>query len=337
MPHISVVIPARDCQRTIEESLKAVKGSDYKDYEIIVVDDASRDSTYDIARQYADKAFKFDTRVGRGRARKRGIELSGGEIIVNIDSDVLVAPGALTMINGYFDSYKDIEALTGLLSRKHPNADFFSQYKNLYMNYVFQRLPERVSFLYGSIYAFRRTAAFYRDTGIAVADDTAFGQRLISGGKKIAFLNDLEVVHLKKYGFISLVKNDFNIAFDWAKIFLRYRGWKQMGKYGAGYAHSPSEQLASVMIAPVLLSIGVLSVFIRSFGLAALSLFLIWIILNARFFYFLRKEKGAIFSLNSVFVTLCCDTLRMAGILCGTLAYYIGLFKNDKRKTKSDA
>jgi len=53
-------------------------------------------------------------------------------------------------------AHPDCAALTGLLSKEHPNAGFFSQYKNLYMHYIFKKMSERVTFMYGSINAFRK-------------------------------------------------------------------------------------------------------------------------------------------------------------------------------------
>ena len=331
MPSLSVIVPTYNSSRTIEKCLKAIKQSGFLDYELIVVDCASQDSTASISKKYADKIIELHENTGRRRARKIGIEVSSGPIIVNVDSDVLIKADTLAMIAAYFSRHRQIDALTGLLSKEHPNPGFFSQYKNLYMHYIFKKLPERVSFLYGSIYALRRSAIEAPGTDIKIADDTALGQKLALSGKQIAFLNDLEVIHLKKYDLAAFIKNDFQIPFEWAKIFLTYKGWKQLGRQGTGYAHSPKGQVASVLLVPAIFLSLVGSLFGHNFILFTLALALIWFFLNSHFLYFLSKERGLLFGILSFFVTLADNMIMALGILCGA-AQFLLYKSNDKPK-----
>ncbi|HXV27891.1 MAG TPA: glycosyltransferase family 2 protein, partial [bacterium] len=153
---VSVIFPAYNAGASLKRCLKAVKASAFKDYELIVVDDGSRDSTPEIAKRYADEVFTHARNLGRSHARSNGIRRATGEILVFIDADVVIKPDALSKIVDYFKGHAETDALTGLLSKEHPNTDYFSQYKNLYMNYIFSRLPENVNFLFGSIFAIRR-------------------------------------------------------------------------------------------------------------------------------------------------------------------------------------
>ena len=221
MPFISVIVPAYNREGVIEKCLTGVRSSSYKDYELIVVDCASTDRTPLIAKLYADVVVELQDKTGRAQGRSRGAGGAKSNIIVNIDSDVVIKPDTLAIINAYLSQNEDVDALTGCLSKENPYPDFFSQYKNLYMHYNFRRLPEKVNFLYGSIYALKRRAWQGLDSDIRVADDTALGQQLVSSGRKIAFLKELQVTHLKKYNLLSLVKNDFIIPIEWAKIFIK--------------------------------------------------------------------------------------------------------------------
>ncbi|MGD0336725.1 MAG: glycosyltransferase family 2 protein [Candidatus Omnitrophota bacterium] len=326
MPSLSVIVPTYNSSRTIEKCLKAIKQSGFLDYELIVVDCASQDVTASISKKYANKTIELHENTGRRRARKIGIDASSGSIIVNVDSDVLIKADTLAMIAAYFSRHRQIDALTGLLSKEHPNPGFFSQYKNLYMHYIFKKLPERVSFLYGSIYALRRSAIEAPGTDIKIADDTALGQKLALSGKQIAFLNDLEVIHLKKYDLAAFIKNDFQIPFEWARIFLTYKGWKQLGRQGTGYAHSPKGQIASVLLAPVISLLLVGSLFGYNLIPSAIALTLIWSLLNFRFLAFLTKERGLFFGVLSFFVTFLDNILMAIAILCGFVAYPIITF-----------
>jgi len=67
---LSVVVPAFNCQSTIEDCLVSIRQSTYQDYELIVADDGSRDRTAAIAKKYADKVVALP-HAGRIFARKK--------------------------------------------------------------------------------------------------------------------------------------------------------------------------------------------------------------------------------------------------------------------------
>lgn len=328
---LSVVVPAYNSEKTIGECLAAVKASEYGDYELIVVDDASSDATAAIAAKYADRLVVHPANRGRSAARNSGIDAARGEILVLIDSDVVVRPDTLAKAAAYFAGHGDVVAITGILSREHPHENFFSQYKNLYMNYIFGKLPERVNFLYGSFHALRKSAALGYGKDVRIADDTALGQELTARGQKIGFVRELEVVHLKRYGFGSLLKNDFLIPCDWAVLFIKYRGWRQLGK--SGYAHSPKEQLASVVTAPMILFlVPVAGVTPTVAPLAVLvALTALWSLLNYRFLAFLVRHRGWHFGFLALWTTFLDNLVMASGICCGFAAYIF--YRNNRRYT----
>lgn len=85
---ISVVIPARDAANTIKDCLEAVlsqKKIDF-DYEVIVVDDGSRDNTAEIAESLGVKVIR-QLNAGPGAARNSGVNAAQGEIIAFTDAD----------------------------------------------------------------------------------------------------------------------------------------------------------------------------------------------------------------------------------------------------------
>lgn len=323
MPFLSVIVPTYNSQHSIQDCLKSIRNSLYKDYELIIVDDSSGDKTIALAEPYADRIVKLTENSGWAVARQAGISAAKGEIIVNVDSDILIRPDTLVKIKEYFSSHKDVDALTGILSKECPDRGFFSQYKNLYMHYIFRRLPERVTFVYGSIYAARKEALADFEPFVKIADDTAFGQQLVLCGRQIAFLPDLEVVHLKQYNIFSFIKNDFRIPFDWARLFIRYKGWKELLQKKAGFAHASNKQIISVLLIPLILCLGYFSL------LALLVSFLIWFFLNLDFIIFLGKERGRIFAFQSCIVTFFDQLVMGMGIFCGCFSYLFFRRKNE--------
>ncbi len=317
-PFLSVVIPVHNSGSTLSQCLSALERSRYRNYEIIVVDDGSKDDSINIAKGYTNKLLKLENNTGRLIARRKGENYAKGEIILNIDSDVVIFPKTLEIIDNYFKKNRNIAAITGLLSKKNPYKNFSSQYKNLYMHFHFMKLPLKVNFLYGSIYAFRKKYKKYFSLGglVKVADDTESGQRLQNRNLKIVFLKDLEVIHLKQYFLLGLVKNDFRIPFDWAHIFWKYQGWKQLGRQGTGFAHASKEQLVSLLVAPAI----VVSLFVNMSIFTVLLM--LWVVLNWRFHWFLYQERGLWFATRAIIFTFFDDLIMLAGIICGTGAYF---------------
>ena len=329
MPYLSVIIAAHNSVSTIENCLKSIRRP-YKGCEIIVVDDFSSDATAAVAARYADQVVRLPVRHGRAYARWRGIEASSGEVIVNIDSDVVIAPDCLNKIAAYFSQHPEYDALTGMLSETHPHKNFFSQYKNLYMHYVFSRLPSEVTFLYGSIYALRRSAAVSINE-VNIADDTALGQRLISRGKRILFARDIEVIHLKKYGFLSLSANDFRIPFDWAVLFFIYKGWRCLRTSRMAFAHASRTQIFSIVVAMAAVIPIMISAIKGGIALTLISVpvIILWGILNADFFIYLKRKRGAYFFTLAILWTLFDNMLMAMGVACGFAAAPIVALKRD--------
>lgn len=317
---LSVVVPARNAEKTLRKCLEAVRASTYQDYELIVVDDGSSDRTLDVAREYADIVIPFSGNSGRADARKRGWGEAREDTLVNIDADVVVSPDTLSIIAGHLNRHPDTDAVTGLLSMDCPYSNFASQYKNLYMHYIFSRLAESVSFLYGSIFAVRKAVIAGFRSEVRIADDTALGQYLVRAGKKIGFLKDCQVVHVKKFTLCSLMRNDFTIPFDWAVLFMRHQGWRDLFKNKTGYAHSPKEQLISVMVAPAVLLLALFGLFVDApLASVIIPLLIAWLVLNLRFLVFLTKERGVWFGLRSLVFTFFDNIVMACGIICGLL------------------
>jgi glycosyltransferase involved in cell wall biosynthesis len=101
MTLVSVIIPAYNRQRTLENSVKSVLTQTFSDLEVIIVDDASTDRTAEIAQQLC----QFDERVRYLRhssnlraqaARNTGIKAAHGEWIAFLDSDDEWLPESLS-------------------------------------------------------------------------------------------------------------------------------------------------------------------------------------------------------------------------------------------------
>ena len=89
MPHVSVVVPLYQTERYIAEALGSVLAQTFTDFEVIVVDDDSRDRGPDIARGLGDPRIRVVTQRNRGLAgaRNTGIREARGRLIALLDAD----------------------------------------------------------------------------------------------------------------------------------------------------------------------------------------------------------------------------------------------------------
>lgn len=99
MPKISVVIPSYNRADFIPATLDSVLAQDYKDFEIVFVDDGSTDSTRAIVESYSlrDSRVKYFWQANSERAvaRSHGIRNSSGKYVCLVDSDDIWYPSKL--------------------------------------------------------------------------------------------------------------------------------------------------------------------------------------------------------------------------------------------------
>ena len=91
MPLISVVIPVYNGEKTIKETLESVLNQTFSDFEVIVINDGSQDSTLEVVSKIQDpriKVFSYPN-AGLSASRNRGIARASGEYIALIDADDL--------------------------------------------------------------------------------------------------------------------------------------------------------------------------------------------------------------------------------------------------------
>jgi glycosyltransferase involved in cell wall biosynthesis len=97
MPVISVIIPVYNGEKTIRETIESVLSQTFKDFELIVINDGSKDTTLEIVERIQDPRLKvFSYRnAGQATSRNRGIAHACGEYISFIDADDLWTPNKL--------------------------------------------------------------------------------------------------------------------------------------------------------------------------------------------------------------------------------------------------
>lgn len=97
---ISVIVPVYNMEKYLEKCVRSILDQDYKDIELILVDDGSKDSSPQLCDEFAkqDERIKVIHKAngGQGSARNMGLDIAKGEYISLIDSDDWVEPDMYT-------------------------------------------------------------------------------------------------------------------------------------------------------------------------------------------------------------------------------------------------
>lgn len=97
-PKISIIIPFFNSELTLSRAVNSVISQDFKDWELILVNDGSTDNSEWIAKEYLkDKRISYFSQTNKGvsAARNAGASAAVGEWLVFLDSDDLLLPGTL--------------------------------------------------------------------------------------------------------------------------------------------------------------------------------------------------------------------------------------------------
>lgn len=113
-PRVSVIMPAYNAERFIDEAISSVLSQTMTDWELIVIDDCSEDSSFQIAQNYANKdsrirVLKNPENSGVAKTRNRGLDLFHGQYVAFLDSDDYWEPQMLEkMLSRAEETWADI-------------------------------------------------------------------------------------------------------------------------------------------------------------------------------------------------------------------------------------
>ncbi len=116
MPTVSVIIPTFNRSRLLERTIRSVLSQTYRDFEIIIVDDASTDNT----QEMLNEKFKQEIDIGiiryvrneinleRSRSRNKGMDLAAGNYIALLDDDDTWLPDHLNKLVCFMEANEDV-------------------------------------------------------------------------------------------------------------------------------------------------------------------------------------------------------------------------------------
>lgn len=121
---ISVIIPCRNAAPYLEQAVESLFATGYPELEVVIVDDGSRDSSREIARDLAQRhpgvrllVSGQHTPIGAGRARNHGVARATGDYLAFLDADDYVYPNRFLKSVKILDFAPEVDAVCGTTRR----------------------------------------------------------------------------------------------------------------------------------------------------------------------------------------------------------------------------
>ncbi|MGR3316948.1 MAG: glycosyltransferase family 2 protein [Candidatus Anammoxibacter sp.] len=307
---VSVIIPVYNGRVYLLKCLEALKVSIYHNYEIIVVDDASIDDIYSVVEtDERVNALRLEERSGPAAARNLGAVHARGDILLFIDSDVIVRSDSISLVVDNFKRYPEISAVFGSYDDDPVEKNFISQYRNLFHHYHHQQSnAEAVTFWAGCgairKEIFKKIGGFNQERYTKPCiEDIELGHRLHENGHCIRLDNRLLVKHLKKWDFMQVIKTDiFQRAIPWSQLILNT-------KYMPNVLNLKlSHKISSILIALMFLIMPISCFAPNNFSGFSLLIFVCFdalilvslIILNIKLYAFFFRKRGFVFVIRAI-------------------------------------
>ena len=328
MNYISVIVPVFNSCDTIEKCLKAIRnqqGIAPATYEIIVVDDASTDSSSQMAESLCDRLITLQNNSGAASARNTGAKAAAGDIIVFVDSDVILEPYSLSSIISVFEKDVRISAAVGRYSETPADTKFLNVYHNAFTRYHHDLSLTEIDWFWGALSAVRKEA-FAEAGGFderyqgASGEDMALGMALFSKGHRIVYVPEAEGAHAHHFTIWKMLRNDYKKAVLGIKM--RLSG--NLPRHAPGFVNARSVMTSFLLaLCPFLLLLN-FAIDIPFLAKIYLLIFLALMIINRPYYVYLLK----IFDIKFRFFVPLIHWLQMytilAGAAMGALGHFLG-------------
>lgn len=211
-PKVSILIPARNEEKNIGDTIKSVLSMEYpkNKLEVIAIDNNSTDRTADMIRKFKRVKLLSEKKLGKANALNRGLSIATGEIIGTLDADTLVDKNCLKKSVGYFEDSR-VGAVTNFV-KVEDDRGILGKFQTI--EYAFSGITKKLISFLNSMYITPGTLSLLRKDVIqdikfsddTLAEDMDMALSITKKGYRI--VNSLDAISYTRIpiGFRNLVK-----------------------------------------------------------------------------------------------------------------------------------
>jgi glycosyltransferase involved in cell wall biosynthesis len=124
VPLVTVLVTVLDGERHLRESLDSILGQTFRDFELVVVDDGSTDSTPAVLASYGDRVtvLRNDENLGVPRAANRGLAMARGRFVARQDADDVSDPERLERQVAFLEAHPEVALVACAYRRIDPQG-----------------------------------------------------------------------------------------------------------------------------------------------------------------------------------------------------------------------
>lgn len=332
--HVSIIIPAWNAEDSIGDCLTSITKQTISPTEIILVDDGSHDNTAMIAQEFNVQLLNTHGRKGPAAARNMGAKAATGDIIIFLDSDVIVQKNLIEKVTSHFTD-ESVWAVQTLYTPTCPAKNSVSLYQNYYYYYSLNRMPEGNTATFATWCAAIRRDKFAEIEGFNVripeptVEDEELGYTIVEKGGRIILDKSILVTHLASYTLEQFTKRRLRMARAQAKS-----GWRQIKSrllaryinvHESGTHHSRWVVLSILLVLLAQINLLISIIYLSPLLLTFTLLFLV-LALTCHINFFRQSKKDLEIDIQVTFITLCLFDMAVLGwgIVQGSVQYLFG-------------
>lgn len=290
---MAVIVPVHNSGGCLRLCLEALRSSTFREFECIVVDDGSTDDPASVTADFVARIVHLPVRGGPARARNAGVSACSAELLLFLDADVCVHPDTLGRVHDWFADGRGVDAVFGCYDDSPAEPGLVTEYRNLLHSYTHRRGQRQAATFWAGCGAIRRAtfqaAGGFRETFAKPSiEDIELGYRLTDAGAQIVLDPAIQVKHLKRWTFRSMVRTDvIDRGIPWATLMLERRSVPDD-------LNVRTSQRLSTVLAWLMMGLLAGSVVLRDWRLSAGIPLLgaLIVALNADFYRFLAERRG---------------------------------------------
>ena len=231
---VSVVVPFHRNLPYLSSCLSAIRragarlptGATLSD--VIVVADGALDDPAVVAAEHEAVVIRIAGPSGPAVARTRGAEAASGNLLVFVDTDVVVHDDALAEMVRVFSTDSGLGAAFGAYDLSPADSGFFSQCRNLAHAFIHRRSRREARTFWAGLggvraHVFAAVGGFDERFTRPSVEDIDLGYRITQAGYRIALESAIQGQHLKRWTLASSVVTDIrDRGIPWTQLICRY-------------------------------------------------------------------------------------------------------------------